>query len=68
MVMSPAGLETKNDCAGEAQQQFTRLHRGKGGRGYEILNQTPFNFSDSSLQNSVFSLYFLPKAEINTIK
>jgi hypothetical protein len=24
MVMSPAGLGTKNDCAGEAQQQFTR--------------------------------------------
>jgi hypothetical protein len=25
MVMSPAGLETKNDCAGEGQQEFTRL-------------------------------------------
>jgi hypothetical protein len=24
MVISPAGLGTKNDCAGEAQQQFTR--------------------------------------------
>jgi hypothetical protein len=24
MVMSPAGLETMNDCAGENQQQFTR--------------------------------------------
>jgi hypothetical protein len=24
MVMSSAGLETKNDCAGEDQQQFTR--------------------------------------------
>jgi hypothetical protein len=23
MVMSPAGLETKNDCAIEDQQQFT---------------------------------------------
>jgi hypothetical protein len=24
MVVSPAGLETKDDCAGEDQQQFTR--------------------------------------------
>jgi hypothetical protein len=24
MVMSPAGPGTKNDCAGEGQQQFTR--------------------------------------------
>jgi hypothetical protein len=24
MYMSPAGLGTKNDCAGEGQQQFTR--------------------------------------------
>jgi hypothetical protein len=24
MVMSPVGLGTKNDCAGEDQQQFTR--------------------------------------------
>jgi hypothetical protein len=24
MAMSPAGLGTKNDCAGEDQQQFTR--------------------------------------------
>jgi hypothetical protein len=23
MVMSPAGLETKNNCAGEGQQQFS---------------------------------------------
>jgi hypothetical protein len=25
MVVSPAGPETNNDCAGEAQQQFIRL-------------------------------------------
>jgi hypothetical protein len=25
MVMSPVGLGTKNDCAGEGQQQFTGL-------------------------------------------
>jgi hypothetical protein len=25
MAMSPAGLGTKNDCAGENQQQFSRL-------------------------------------------
>jgi hypothetical protein len=25
MVMSPAGLETKNDCAGEGQQKYTRI-------------------------------------------
>jgi hypothetical protein len=24
MIMGPARPETKNDCAGEAQQQFTR--------------------------------------------
>jgi hypothetical protein len=24
MVMSPVGLRTKNDCASEGQQQFTR--------------------------------------------
>jgi hypothetical protein len=31
MVMSPAGPGTKNDCAGEDQQQFT-IQRGKGER------------------------------------
>jgi hypothetical protein len=25
MVKSPVGLGTKNDCAGEGQQQFTRV-------------------------------------------
>jgi hypothetical protein len=35
MVMSPAGLGTKNDCAGYCQQQFTwppdrPIHRGQG--------------------------------------
>jgi hypothetical protein len=24
MVMTPAGLRTKNDCVGDGQQQFTR--------------------------------------------
>jgi hypothetical protein len=33
MVVSPAGLGTKNDCAGEDQQQFTRPDSG----GYEAL-------------------------------
>jgi hypothetical protein len=28
MVMSPAGLRTKNDCAGEGQQQFSGSQEG----------------------------------------
>jgi hypothetical protein len=28
MVMIPVGLETKNHCAGEGQQQFTGLDYG----------------------------------------
>jgi hypothetical protein len=34
MVMSPAGLETKNKCAGEGQQQFSSQSDNKRGREY----------------------------------
>jgi hypothetical protein len=30
MIMDPAGLGTKNDCAGEDQQQFTRPDQTAG--------------------------------------
>jgi hypothetical protein len=66
MVMSPTALGNQNVCAGEGQQQFTKPDRGRG--PYEILNKRLFNFPDSSHRNSVFSLYFPLKAEINTIK
>jgi hypothetical protein len=31
MIMSPAGLGTKNDCAGEGQYQFTQAQLTVGG-------------------------------------
>jgi hypothetical protein len=36
MVLSPAGIGTKNDCAGEDQQQFT-LQTDREGDGTEYM-------------------------------
>jgi hypothetical protein len=39
MVRSPAGLGTKNDCAGEGQQQFTRPKMRAGVSEKRVVNE-----------------------------
>jgi hypothetical protein len=47
MVMSPTGSGTRNDCAGESQQQFTRLTDGASSvfMGLEVLSFCAFSLS-----------------------
>jgi hypothetical protein len=40
MVMSPAGLATKDDCAGEGQQQFTLPTEGN--KNLSVLKLTHY--------------------------
>jgi hypothetical protein len=50
MVTSSAGLGTKNDCAGENQQQFTLPTTSKHGN-VEQNSMTRYTFDKSRLDN-----------------
>jgi hypothetical protein len=47
IVMSPVGLETKNRCAGEGQQQFSSQADSGKSRKHECNN-------DTATRNGVF--------------